>query len=155
MCYNLDMEYIELTKGKRTIVDDENFEYLNQWKWRISSHGYAIRRGKSRLGEPKQIFMHRIINKTPSTLITDHINKNKLDNRKINLRDADMRLNSINRLIQKNNTSGYKGLSWNKDVKKWETYIWSYGKKFLLGYFKDKNLAIKKRKKAEIIYHAI
>ena len=79
------MKEIKLTKGKVAIVDNDDFEFLNIQKWYLSSHGYAVT-GKS----PHQ-YMHRIINKTPKNLLTDHINRNTLDNRKINLRNADIK----------------------------------------------------------------
>ncbi len=143
------MKKISLTKGKFTIVDDEDFKFLNQQSWYLSSHSYAVS-GKS----PHQ-YMHRIINKTPKGYLTDHINRNTLDNRKINLRIADKRINSINRDLQSNNTSGYKGISWNKQHRKWETYIWGNGIKIMLGFFKNFNKAVLIRKQAEEKYHAI
>jgi len=84
------MQKIELTKGQFTLVDDEDFNYLNQWKWHISTKGYALRciwigsGHKNRKGI--NIYMHGEVNKTPKGYQTDHINRNKLDNRKSNLR---------------------------------------------------------------------
>ncbi len=65
------MKYIKLTQGKKVMVDDSDFEWLNQWKWQLSDNGYAIRRYKTTFR------MHRLINNTPSGLFTDHINGNK------------------------------------------------------------------------------
>ena len=145
------MKKIKLTKNKVTLVDDEDFDWINQWKWGVSSHGYAMRR---RVGE-QIIYLHRIVNKTPIGFVTDHINRNKLDNRKCNLRIADMRINSINRGEQENNTSGKKGVSWNKQHGRWESYIWLLGKKIHLGLFSNLGMAIHYRENAEKIYHAI
>lgn len=70
---------IPLTNGKVAIVDAEDFDYLNQWKW-CCNHGYAIRNGKRVNGKRiMMIRMHRLINQTPKGLDTDHINRNKLD----------------------------------------------------------------------------
>lgn len=143
------MKKIKLTKRKWAIVDKEDFEWLSQWNWHITSHCYA------KTSSNPQQYMHRMVNKTPAGLITDHINKNTLDNRKSNLRIADKRINSINRGLQSNNKSGCKGVSWSKCTKKWESYIWNYQKKITLGYFLNINDAIFARKKAEQKYHAI
>ena len=141
------MKKIKLTKGKFALVDDEDFKYLNQWNWYISSHNYAITTSISHL------YMHRILNETPKGFLTDHINRNTLDNRKTNLRTADKRLNSINRGLQSNNTSGYRGISWNKQCNKWKTYIWNYGLRIQLGYYKLIKDAIFARKQAEQKYY--
>lgn len=143
------MAKIKLTMGFEAIVDDEDFDYLSQWKWHYKS-GYAETQNNC-----KHFYMHRIINKTPTGLLTDHINRNKLDNRKTNLRTGDKRLNSINRCVQSNNTSGHRGISWSKQKNKWETYIWVHRNKILLGLFKNLDVAIKTRKAAEKIYYAV
>ena len=143
------MKKIPLTKGKFAIVDDEDFESINKYKWYVSSHGYAMT-----TTVPCK-YMHRLINKTPVGSLTDHINRNTLDNRKENLRTADMRLNSINRGLQSNNTSGHRGISWAKNIKKWETYIWNNGLRIRLGYYKIIKDAILARQEAEKKYYAI
>ena len=65
----------------------------------------------------------------------DHIDRDKLNNRPINLRNADKKINSWNRGNQKNNTSGYRGVSWNKNAGKWHAYIKVDGKRRHLGLF--------------------
>ena len=129
------------------LVDDRDFQYFNQWNWQLNAQGYA-----SRCEKGKTIRMHRLINKTPNGLETDHINRNTLDNRRKNLRTVTRALNTFNRVGQKNNTSGYKGISWEKDYKKWGVYIWKNYKKIHLGYFNDILKANLARKKAERIY---
>lgn len=131
------MKYIQLTKGKQAIVDDEDFEYLSQWKWHYSEPGYALHWDKR-----KKVYMHRLVNKTSIGLQTDHINKNKLDNRKFNLRSVTHQGNSINRPLIKSNRSGYTGVSWDKSVKKWASYIYRNYKKRHLGYFINKEDAV-------------
>lgn len=137
------MAKIKLTKGKFAIVDDADFEYLSQWKWYVTSHGYA------RNSSSPAKYMHTIVNETPEGKITDHINRNTLDNRRCNLRTADKRVNSINRGVQKNNTSGHRGVSWMPRLKKWEVYIWDFQKKIGLGYFSNIKEAVSVRKHAE------
>ncbi len=129
------MKRIKLTKGKYAVVDDENFEYLNQHKWYLSSRGYAIRETmKDR--KVTKIYMHRVVNNTPTGLLTDHINRNQLDNRKENLRNCNATQNCQNRKRYKNNTSGFKGVSFNKENGKWVSNIRVNGKLMYLGYFK-------------------
>lgn len=71
----------------------------------------------------------------------DHINNDKLDNRFENLRPATISQNNHNIKIPKHNTSGVKGLTWDKNAKKWHAAIKLNGKKIYLGIFQDKELA--------------
>jgi hypothetical protein len=153
------MKTIPLSKGKFAIVDDEDFKWLNQWNWQLSWNGYAIRQQHIRLGVNKYshkcVRMHRLINRTPIGGITDHINRNKLDNRKANLRNANKSLNSINRDKQPNNKSGTRGVYWDKFNDKWRAELKINGVKKSLGRFLDKDDAILARKEGERIYYAI
>jgi len=144
------MKQIKLTKGQFALVDDDMFEYLNQWKWHLSSHGYAMRRPP----RSKVIYMHRVINNTSDSELTDHVNRNKLDNRKKNLRGANRFLNGINRGKNKNNTSGYKGVSSNKRNGKWQAFIHYSYKRYYLGDFIAIEDAVEARKQAERRYWA-
>lgn len=112
---------IQLTQGKVTIVDDEDYEFLIQWKW-YCRNGYAVR-NEGKFPNRFCVHMHRIIAKTPDELLTDHINRNKLDNRRANLRAVTNEQNLLNRGIISNNTSGYKGVSWKKKNNKWVANI--------------------------------
>lgn len=114
------------------LVDNDNYDELNKWKWYRSENGYAVRTVRT---NEKRIYMHKEVNKTPIGFLTDHINRNKLDNRKKNLRTATKGLNNINRDLTKNNTSGYKGVYWHKSNKKWVAYISNKNKRIHLGHF--------------------
>ena len=142
------MKEIKLTQGKYATVDSLDYGWLSRWVWRLSSHGYAMRRP---IGE-KIIYMHRLINETPKGMETDHINGNKLDNRRCNLRNANKTLNGRNRGENKNNTSGCKGVSFAKKQGAWSAYIFNNYKKIGLGFFKNINDAIKARKRGEEAY---
>lgn len=78
------MKTIPLTKGYEAIVDDEDYDYLMQWKWHalVGKHVYAERCERPRGQKIKHILMHRVINKTPDGMVTDHDNGNGLDNRR-------------------------------------------------------------------------
>jgi hypothetical protein len=79
------MKRIKLTQGKYALVDDEDFESLNKYKWYFHQ-GYAIRNTKMKFGKRTTIFMHRIITNCPKGKDVDHINMNGLNNQKYNMR---------------------------------------------------------------------
>lgn len=113
------MKYIQLTKGRKAIVDDEDFKKFNKFNWSITA-GYAVRSKSLKNGGKKGlIVLHRIIVNCPKGMQVDHINNNTFDNRKSNLRICTDRQNRWNRGKQKNNTSGFKGVYWDKNAKKW------------------------------------
>lgn len=127
--YNRYMKKIPLTQGYFTKVDDEDFEELAVKRWYAN---VFKRRGKTRVtacrteGSPpnkKNVYMHRLIMNAPDGAYIDHINGDSLDNRKENLRFCNNSENMRNRGKNQNNTSGYKGVSYNKNrrgKKKWE-----------------------------------
>ena len=124
-----------------TFVDDGDFDWLKQWKWHLHE-GYVCRNiyiKRSGKKHPKfdRIFMHRLILKTPKEFYTDHINKNRLDNRKENLRIATKSQNGMNKFKQKNNTSGYKGVYQHKQSHQWQARIGLNGKSIFLGLFRN------------------
>ena len=97
--------------------------------------------------------MHRfVMDYYDKDMVVDHINRNKLDNRKANLRTSTRRENTINKSVQSNNTSNIPGVSWRKDRNKWRAYITVNGKQISLGMFKDKEEAVKARKEGEREY---
>lgn len=126
------MKYINLTKGFKTMVDDEDYAKVIKRTWHFE-HGYA------RSSYPTYIYMHQLILGKSGT--TDHINGNGLDNRRINLRKCTARQNSLNHGFNKNNTSGYKGVGWHKQVSKWRAYIEVNKKHISLGLFENKKEA--------------
>lgn len=138
------MKYILLTRGYKTIVDDEDFERLSKYKWQIN-HGYAKRGIKC-------IRMHREIINAPKGIDVDHINGNTLDNRRHNLRlvnDFQQNQNSVKR---KDNTSGCRGVNFFKPRKLWIARIQFMKKRIFLGYFHNKKEAINAYKKASKQY---
>ena len=147
------MKKIKLTKGQYTIVDNEDFELLNKYKWQAGFFNkkdfYAMRSIETRKDKKRKrisILMHRIILKASKKLNVDHINHDTLDNRKHNLRLATKVQNGGNRKISCSNSSGYKGVSWNTNRQKYLVQIKYKGKSYNLGGFKDK-------KKAALMYN--
>lgn len=129
---------IELTQGKQAIVDDEDFEWLNQWKWyahKDKKTWYARRSYGPRI-ERKSINMHTFIMGLNQGQKVDHRNNNGLDNRRDNLRECTNSQNATNSTKRKGNfTSRYKGVSWDKRDKNWRAQIMVDYKKKRIGNF--------------------
>lgn len=142
------MKKITLKHGEVVLVDDQDFEELNKYKWCLNSAGYATRRNDTHTS----LLMHRVINNTPKGFHTDHINRNKLDNRRGNLRTLTSSQNHMNMPIQKNNTHGRTGIYWDKSRNKWIPRIKINGKSKYLGIFLNIEEAIQARENAERIY---
>lgn len=145
------MKYIELTKGEYAIVDDEDYETLNSYKWQYTNDGYTTRRLKGQKG--KIIPMHRQIMKPPKGIYVDHINHNTLDNRRTNLRLCTRAENYQNQFKQKNNTSGYKGVNWYSKYGKWQATIMSEKHLKHLGYYYKIEDAARAYNQAAKLYH--
>ncbi len=130
-----DTKLIPLTQGKFAIVDADDYERLMQYKW-CCNNSYAARRSKKSENTKRGIvYMHRLINQTPEGLDTDHINGNKLDNRKVNLRAVSRRENALNSAPRKNKASSYKGvwLDNSKPNRLWRCGIRHFGKMIYFG----------------------
>ena len=128
------MKEIQLTQGKVALVDDEDFERLNQFKWSVYKNHktwYASRKNKQ-----QKILMHREIMNAPKHIQVDHRNGDGLFNCKKNLRLCTHQQNQFNQKhAQKNNKLGIKGVRWRKDRKKFEAQIRFNGKAIYLGRF--------------------
>ncbi len=116
---------IPLTQGKSAIVDDDDFAFLKVNKWRLSGSGYAERAETRNDGTQKTISMHRVLSQCPPGKHVDHINGDKLDNRKVNLRICTNRQNKQNCGPTAANKSGFKGVSFDKARGKWKAVIGS------------------------------
>lgn len=146
------MKKIKLTQGKFAIVDDEDFDKLNKYKWCINSNNYALRRASGKDGDGKIIYMHRVIIGETNGLLVDHINRDKTDNRKSNLRLANKSQNCMNR-SSSNHTSSYKGVGFHKQSGKWRSFIFLENKYVHLGLFEnEKDAAITYNKSAEKLF---
>ena len=127
---------IQLTQGQTALVDDDDFDTLNQFKWiaqRSRSTFYANQCLKVN-GKWTAISMHRAILSPLPDEETDHINGNGLDNRRSNLRLANRAQNSFNRKLNKNNKSGFKGVR-RSPSGRWRAEVRFKGKTLHLGHF--------------------
>jgi hypothetical protein len=128
------MEFIPLRDRKGRIiahasVDAEDYEWLKQWRWSFNSI-YA-----ARMVNRKIIFMHHLIVGQPFSprLHTDHVNREPLDNRRSNLRIIPVSQNMRNSKVRADNTSGFKGVIWDKARGCWVAQTSMDGRRIYLG----------------------
>ena len=116
------MKEIELTRGKVSLVDDNDYGWLSQNKWQFDRYAYrTIKVGKKK----RSVRMHREIMKPPKGMVVDHINGNKTDNRRENLRVVTQSDNGINRHCGKRagSSSKYFGVFWDNTKSKWRAMV--------------------------------
>jgi len=141
------MKEIPLTQGKVALVDDEDFDYLNQWKWcayedKKNGVWYA-ERGTCIGGVQKTFRMHRVILglEHGDKRQGDHSNHNGLDNRQCNLRICTSRQNQQNQRLQKSKSSQFKGVCFRKKTGRWRAYIQTKKTFKSLGCFQKEEIA--------------
>lgn len=128
--------YLPLQNGLFTLIDAEDADWLSHYTWTIKSGNYVccpkygIVNGKRRIPT-----IHRLILNAPSGVLVDHKNGDSLDNRRTNLRLATCSDNQHNRRRNKNNTSGYKGVSWYRPTGRWTANIKANGRQKHLGLY--------------------
>ena len=140
------MKLIKLTQDRWAMVDDEDYGWLNQYKWHAIKMGnsyYAHRYIGGGRKNPKYISMHREIMQHCGIFsgYFDHINHNGIDNRKINIRACSQSQNMQNQRIRKGGTSQFKGVYWSRRDRKWYSRISFNGIRIHLGCFDDEKEA--------------
>ncbi len=149
------MKEILLTQGYVALVDDEDYERVNQFKWYALKwkNTFTAVRHKTILSRPdaketglprqKLIYMHRFIMEAPDDKDVDHVNHNGLDNQKHNLRICTTTQNLGNQLPQHGKTSKYKGVYWHGATRKWMARIQYKREQIYLGLFAEEGKAAK------------
>ncbi len=144
------MKQIRLTNSAQVaLVDDEDYDRIGKFKWFLTTWGYA----SMTTNKPKQRYMHQVV---LEELKVDHRNGDRLDNRKNNLRVCTHQQNNQNKGKQKNNTSGFKGVSRtiNSKINPWSARIQRPDRYYeYIGSFPSKIDAARAYDKAALLYH--
>jgi hypothetical protein len=126
--------------GGIVLIDKDDYELVSKYQWHLLK-GYVFTRPRVN-GRSTVIRMHRLINNTPMGFVTDHINHNKLDNRKRNLRTVKTRENQFNRSINKNSPFSARGVTKTPD-KTFRVRLVKDRKKYNFGCYKTLDEALK------------
>jgi hypothetical protein len=131
--------YVPLTRGQVAIVDLDDFTWVSQWNWSAlwipSKHGFYAVRSAVIEGKKRCLYLHRELLQCSPDEYTDHRDGNSLDCRRSNIRRCRPIDNTRNRGVQTVNTSGLKGVSFDRFRNKWKSRINVDGKEIFLGRF--------------------
>lgn len=149
------MKKLRIGRSHFVLIDNSDFERLSQYKWAMYQ-GYAAREMVVSVNPRvrKIIKMHREILGFPDFDI-DHINRNKLDNRKLNLRKTNKSANGHNRGAQINSKTKIKGVCFDTRTNKWRAYLTINKKQVYSHLFKDQQQATLARQQAERVYYNV
>ena len=138
------------SKGERFLFDKEDFDIIKNYCWFIDKKGYVVAAERT---TGKDIKLHRLIMNAVNGEMIDHIDHDRANNCKSNLRKCSYLENARNRSAKKDSLSGVTGVLWYKPTSKWKAQINISGKLKHLGYFTDINEAIRVRIKAELEFY--
>lgn len=127
-----NVKIINLTEGKKCLVSYEDYDLVSKLKWYCCNSGYA----RSTING-KNYLMHRFLLNPDENLFVDHINGNRLDNRRVNLRIVPHKINNENKNKQSNSISKYRGVTFNKRDKKFISYVQYNSNRIIIGYFNN------------------
>ena len=134
-----DCYVVTLTRGKTCLVDNEDAEWVSRHNWHAAVGGLYAARATTTNRVHELLFLHReLLLKTdelPKGLEVDHINGDKLDNRRSNLRSCTHDQNCKNQKLPRDSKSGFRGVSWAR-CGKWSSQIVVNGVQIYLGRFK-------------------
>jgi len=133
------MKTITLNQGPLVLVDDENYELLRRYSWNLHPKGYAARTDAQ---AQRQVLMHRQIMDFPTTGCVDHLDANKLNNQRNNLRVVSVGLNTQRGGLRRNNTTGFVGVGWDSRLSMYRTTIKVAGRHIELGRFRALRKAV-------------
>jgi hypothetical protein len=147
-----DIGYVPLADGTEAIIDAEDAELVGQYNWSLS-HGYVVTNLPLGNGKHRTLQLHRLVMGGPEGKLVDHRSNDPRINQKEFLRVATNAGNSQNAKMRDDNTSGHKGVCWNRQLKKWQASIRHEGKRIHLGLFTEVEEAAKAYREAALKYH--
>jgi hypothetical protein len=123
-----------------TVVDAADAEWVNQWRWFLDDDGYAARRPWVD-GKQVWVLLHReMLGLEPDDgQEGDHIDRDRLNNRRVNLRAIPKAGNRQNRGSLRGSSSDHRGVGWDQSRQRWMAYTWKDGRMLNLGRFKDES----------------
>jgi hypothetical protein len=133
--------FIPLTKGQQALVDTSDYDRLMQiGRWCYSKSGYAVHYYTDEFGRRKTLYMHRAVvdyalRNAPPGMQVDHVNNERIDNRRENLRLATRSQNQAHKRQQGHSQSPFKGI--NRNTGRWEVRIRYAGQRYNLGRYDD------------------
>lgn len=142
---------IVLSNGGFALVDEEDYEKAIQYKW--MRHRIEINREIVETTTKPRLFLSRFIMNPSEGMQVDHIDGNTFNNRKSNLRICTNAENSRNTKLYSTNTTGFRGVIWDKDLKRWKVRITVDFKRIYLGSYRNIEDAAKAYDKAALKYH--
>lgn len=142
-----NIAYIPLGNNKGFAIVDKHNAWVDKYPWCLGKHKYA----HSKING-KSVLLHVLLFGKHGKLCNDHINRNRLDNRSSNMRIVSRAINNRNRHLSNRNKSGYMGVSWHQQTKKWNVTITANYKRYNLGLYTDLEDAVLARKEAEKLY---
>lgn len=147
--------YIPLTKGCEAVIDAKDAPIVDRWNWCAMVRSNTIYAYRYRTSGTKKgaLLLHRALMDEPKGLDVDHRDGDGLNNRRSNLRAATHAENQRNQRLAKNNTSGFKGVTWHKARAKWQAQIVLNGRNHFLGYFRCQTAAAVAYAKASAEFH--
>jgi hypothetical protein len=132
------MRQVSLTKGAIALVDDIDYNLVMSYKWHLDASGYAAHSfWDASTGKKHNVRLHRLLIRVKPLFTVDHVNGNRLDYRRANLRIATREQNMWNRRKFANRTSQFKGVKWRKlkSGGHWQATVTYHGKRQHLGSF--------------------
>jgi len=136
---------LQLSNGGYALIDKEDSELVVGYTWSKQTLGYIqayVIGSASGGGKAKMIYLHRLLTDFPKEMVVDHINHDRSDNRRKNLRIVTHQQNLWNR-------KSSNGVYWDKSVEIWKAKLKVDGKEHYLGASKDKQKAIAFRRAGE------
>ncbi len=129
------MATVQLTNGPVALVDDADLQIVRSMKWYAHyDHGTGKPYVRSTTNRGA-VLLHRFLTNAPAGVPVDHKNGDGLDNRRSNLRLTDGSGNQANRATLPRNTSGFRGVTFNRRVGKWQATVRARGANYYLGLF--------------------